>query len=931
MKGSERLLIVLFAVIGIGAILFSAYLLFHEVFFSETDYESGTAKSTEKKEEEPPLPQTVKKALIHPKGTKGPLREAASARAEETNEGADPPNLIGVVVDRENKPVPKASIRLLHQDPFPFALDSSEEKGRTASDEWGAFFFSGVPPGEGFVLELIHPDFTPLQKGELEIPKEGVLDVGTLVLSRGGTLFGQITDGENRGVEGAWVFIREESEDGARFRFRPRSRFYSGDFKSENEVTPTCHSRENGDYMIAHVPLGKVVLLALSSGCSPGESVPVEVEEGTEKRLDIVLEPGLVLKGEVLNPLKEPVEGAEVSLLQSTTLPNSLKACTDESGKFSFADVGEGRASLLARADGFAPVRERVSVSKEEENFVTVTLEANGLVSGMVLEAYSGKPVPGAEVQAVSSSGFFTRIVEGEKKGLTDEAGRFKMENLSPGTYRLVAWSKGFAPASSEELEVAADRETTGVMIHLTQGGVIRGNVVDGTDYSPLQGAALALREPFRFDRNFFGRGGGEERMARGERGNSEERRGRGGLDSGGGNRGEGGGGRGRGGMDRGGRGGLEERGNRSDRPPMMPSRLSNLRDPFPIEEVHSGEDGSFSFTNVPEGEYYLEASLPEFCPFTSDPIQVHEGGVIENFQVVCFRGGIIKGAASDTRGLPLTQREVLISGTNSRTERVTTDERGEFVKDGLVSGEYRVRLVPKGESGRFAGFFSRFGNPDESSNPGTSTTAFVEAGKTTMVALVEEEGVSVWGIIKVNGKPERDLTVSASLSREGGGDSGGRPFFFGGGKTAITDSQGQYEFNDLLPGSYTITISTRDSRTTLHRGEMEVPKSQTVQRDFDLVAGSLTITVLAEDTHEPIPEITVMVDEKAPEGEEPRRRGRGFQGVQTDSKGLAKIPFIKPGEYSIRTWSSRFAPFSKDIAVRGGVNEEVLFLARRS
>jgi len=113
-------------------------------------------------------------------------------------------------------------------------------------------------------------------------------------------------------------------------------------------------------------------------------------------------------------------------------------------------------------------------------------------------------------------------------------------------------------------------------------------------------------------------------------------------------------------GQNRGDRG--QDRGEQRNRPQRMPGPMANLFDTFPIEDVRSHEDGSFSFTNIPVGEYFLEANVEGYCPFASDTIEIEEGTIVEDVQILCVRGGIIKGLVTDIHGTPLNDRTVIIS-----------------------------------------------------------------------------------------------------------------------------------------------------------------------------------------------------------------------------------------------------------------------------
>ncbi|MFL5381784.1 MAG: carboxypeptidase regulatory-like domain-containing protein [Longimicrobiaceae bacterium] len=76
-------------------------------------------------------------------------------------------------------------------------------------------------------------------------------------------------------------------------------------------------------------------------------------------------------------------------------------------------------------------------------------------VSGTVVDAQSGAPLPGALVSLVSSDG------QARARALSDDAGRFSLRAPATGRYQLRAERIGYAAATSPPLELAAGQTTT--------------------------------------------------------------------------------------------------------------------------------------------------------------------------------------------------------------------------------------------------------------------------------------------------------------------------------------------------------------------------------------------------------------------------------------------------------------------------------------
>jgi len=78
--------------------------------------------------------------------------------------------------------------------------------------------------------------------------------------------------------------------------------------------------------------------------------------------------------------------------------------------------------------------------------------QVTGSIIGVVTDAQSGKPIPGALVVATSPAS------QGAQTAVTDQAGRFHIQLLSPGDYQLAGSFEGFKPAERGDLTVNVDK-----------------------------------------------------------------------------------------------------------------------------------------------------------------------------------------------------------------------------------------------------------------------------------------------------------------------------------------------------------------------------------------------------------------------------------------------------------------------------------------
>jgi hypothetical protein len=92
-----------------------------------------------------------------------------------------------------------------------------------------------------------------------------------------------------------------------------------------------------------------------------------------------------------------------------------------------------GIASLLVLLASFAPARRARAIG-----------EQTGRIKGIVSDAQSGARLPGATVSVSSPA-----LIGGARSVLTDESGRYELDNLPPGVYRLEVSYPDTVPTSA--------------------------------------------------------------------------------------------------------------------------------------------------------------------------------------------------------------------------------------------------------------------------------------------------------------------------------------------------------------------------------------------------------------------------------------------------------------------------------------------------
>jgi len=133
------------------------------------------------------------------------------------------------------------------------------------------------------------------------------------------------------------------------------------------------------------------------------------------------------------------------------------------------------------------------------------------------------------------------------------------------------------------------------------------------------------------------------------------------------------------------------------------------------------------------------------------------------------------------------------------------------------------------------------------------------------------------------------------------------------------TDDEGRYEFNGLVPGSYTLTAA-KSGYVTLSYGQIrpgeggrpvEVGAGQPVTgADFALPRGGLLVAHITDDLGEPITGLYVRtLQRRFRDGESQLVPvGSTVQGAPTNGAGEARFHALLPGDYYVVAGSSTFA-----------------------
>jgi hypothetical protein len=341
-------------------------------------------------------------------------------------------------------------------------LKPSEEDGKLSVTTGPAGYYAaqGVPPGAfEFLAEAsgYMPTKKHIRKMSVVEDDEGI-DFGLRIAI---AIEGRVIDQNGKGIADASLIARENHS----------KRRISGN-------DPSTRSDKNGFFLLDPAPASTRALFVLHPEYA-AQRVKVAENEGTLRKMEIVLKKGMQIEGTVRGP-EGPIEHATVRfelmqlggdgfLLSGTE--NLGEAKTDNNGHYRLTAPLSRKQRLVASAKDhvtkFQTVRldaRQLEQAKEENFELTHALTARGQV---LLE--NGKPAIGARLFFSSENG------RGPAQGSTDKTGHFTVSGLAKAAgYRVAVYLSPYPV-----LETTLTNIDRPLLFRLSTGASVSGFVVN--------------------------------------------------------------------------------------------------------------------------------------------------------------------------------------------------------------------------------------------------------------------------------------------------------------------------------------------------------------------------------------------------------------------------------------------------------------------
>jgi len=348
--------------------------------------------------------------------------------------------------------------------------------GTSISQADGSFLITDVPYGAAKIEVEGYQVAKPI---ELAIDLAGVENVRIEVVAMG-SVHGRVTR-------------KREPVAGANVR-------YGGPPAPQFGPPPaSVQTDANGEFVVRGVPAGPGSLVAWDLARKAfAEPRPFEVVAGETLEVDIELDRAGEVTGTVVDDAGTALGGLYVRMDLADGTGDMCEAITDARGRFDCALLvgGKYRPSVSPEPG----TRQSLAPAKGAQ-FALVTVPRDGVVSGITLAVRnervairgvvvddSGAPVPDARVLAIGP-GASSML---PPAAMTDTEGRFTIDNLARGTYKLNA------RAADSSDSVLPDVTAGGPPITLTleRGGFIEGTLAGFSLTPNVMLRALAPRPP---------------------------------------------------------------------------------------------------------------------------------------------------------------------------------------------------------------------------------------------------------------------------------------------------------------------------------------------------------------------------------------------------------------------------------------------------
>ena len=206
---------------------------------------------------------------------------------------------------------------------------------------------------------------------------------------------------------------------------------------------------------------------------------------------DIYVKRGVKIKGTVSTFDSKPAIGAYLRVIKQGIALKLYSA--DKEGKFSFAIEPNTHFQIVVEKDGYmSAISPEYFVKDTPIEDIVLVLKKGGTIEGRVLSEKQ-QPISGVEVSSHTRLQFKGNIIDCNNRfSKTDEAGRFKLDNVMPGPILMRAESSELNLSKTLETNLNENEPITDFIIVLAKGLKIAGKILNENN-EPVEGIPISV------------------------------------------------------------------------------------------------------------------------------------------------------------------------------------------------------------------------------------------------------------------------------------------------------------------------------------------------------------------------------------------------------------------------------------------------------
>lgn len=251
-------------------------------------------------------------------------------------------------------------------------------------------------------------------------------------------------------------------------------------------VGTSTDTAADGFFQFESMPRTTDLWLLATKGTLTSEALELDTEEQHLLSLEIVLRPGAVVEGTVVDEAGKPVPNVGIRASMMSARNGGGAAQADARGAFVLEGLAKGEYLLLAQEEdgpymvyGDRDTRQRISVDFGERITGYTLLYTEGAsISGVVVDP-DGRPVPDVEILGASQ----TR---------SDAEGRFECKGFFAEYGQLSFSKEGYVQQTIPLIPAG----TADLVVTLVPSATIRGRIVDAASGAPLEMAQIGAHQP---------------------------------------------------------------------------------------------------------------------------------------------------------------------------------------------------------------------------------------------------------------------------------------------------------------------------------------------------------------------------------------------------------------------------------------------------